>query len=130
MAEKRPNIHPFFTVKKKKPTKSTEDAESSPDISTSINDGNDVNTQEIPDEDSSIVVVDDQQEEDASSSFIDDQSRKQLSNCELVCCESLTVYVPASTSELQSTSTKDKRSFQASWFNIYSWLTFCKVRCY
>ena len=49
MAEKRPNIHPFFTVKKKKPTKSTEDAESSPDLSTSINDANVVNTEEIPD---------------------------------------------------------------------------------
>jgi hypothetical protein len=130
MAEKRPNIHPFFTIKKKKPTKSTEDAESSPDLSTSINDANDVNTEEIPDEGSSIVVVDDQREEDASSSFTDDQSGKQLSKCELVCCASSTVYVPASTSELQRTSTQDKRSCQASWFNIYSWLTFCKVRCY
>ncbi len=55
MAEKRPNIHPFFTEKKKKPTKSTEDAESSPDLSTSINDANDVNTEEIPDEESSIL---------------------------------------------------------------------------
>ncbi|CAF3882931.1 unnamed protein product [Rotaria sp. Silwood1] len=127
MAEKRPNIHPFFTVKEKKPTKSTEDAESSAGLSTSINDGNDVNTEEIPDEDSTIVVVDDQREEDASSSFTDDQSGKQLSKCELVCCASSTVYVPASTSELQSTSTQDKRSCQASWFNIYSWLTFCKT---
>ncbi|CAF3500966.1 unnamed protein product [Adineta steineri] len=127
MAEKRPNIHPFFTVKKKKPTKSTVDAESSPDLSTSINDVNNVNTEEISDEGSSIVVVDDQREEDVSSSFTDDQSGKQLSKCELVCCASLTMYVPASASELQSTLTQDKRSCQVLWFNIYSWLTFCKT---
>jgi hypothetical protein len=99
MAEKRPNIHPFFTVKKKKPTKSTGDAESSLDLSTSINNANDVNPEEIPDEGSAIVIAEDQQEEDASSSFTDDQSGKQLLKCELVCCASSTVYVPASTSE-------------------------------
>lgn len=130
MAEKRPNIHPFFTVKKKKPTKSTDEAELNADLSTSIDDANDVNNEEIPDEGSPVVIVDDQREEDTSFSFTDDQSGKKLPQCELVCCASSAVYVPTNTSELQSTSTQDKRSCQASWFNIYSWLTFCKVHFY
>ncbi len=39
---------------------------------------NDVNSEKIPDEDTSLIVVDDELEEDASSSFVDDQSEEQL----------------------------------------------------
>jgi hypothetical protein len=127
MADKRPGIHPFFTMKKKKQTESTEDTEPTADLSTSINDAN---SEEIPDEDTSLIVVDDELEKDTSSSFVDDQSEEQLSECELECCTSSKVYVPTDGSELQSTSMKDKRSCQISWFKTFSWLTFCKVRCY
>jgi hypothetical protein len=130
MAEKRPTIHPFFTAKKKKSTKSTEDAESTADLPTSINNANDINSKKVSNEDASLVVVDDESEEDAASSFVDDQPEKLLSSCDLVCFESPTVYVPTIESELQSMLTKDKRSCQSSWFNTYSWFTFCKVRYY
>ena len=127
MADKCLGIHPFFTMKKKKQTESTEDSEPTADLSTSINDAN---SEEIPDEDTSLIVVDDELEKDTSSSFVDDQSEEQLSECELECCTSSKVYVPTDGSELQSTSMKDKRSCQISWFKTFSWLTFCKVRCY
>ncbi|CAF5109244.1 unnamed protein product [Rotaria sp. Silwood1] len=124
MAGKRPTIHPFFTVMKRRQTESTEDTKSIADLSTPIND---VNSEKIPDEDTSLSVVDDELQENASSSFVDDQSEEQLSKCELACCTSSTVYVPVTESELQSTSMKDKRSCQASWFKIFSYVTFCKT---
>jgi hypothetical protein len=107
-------------VKKKKQIDSTKGTEPTADLSKSINDINDVNSEEIPDEDTSLIVVHDELEEDTSSSFVDDQSEEQLSKCELVCCASSTVHVPATASELQSTSIKGKRSCQASWFKIFS----------
>ncbi|CAF4990227.1 unnamed protein product, partial [Rotaria sp. Silwood1] len=65
MADKRPTIHPFFTMKKRRQTESTEDTKSIADLSTPIND---VNSEKIPDEDTSLSVVDDELQEDASSS--------------------------------------------------------------
>jgi hypothetical protein len=120
MAEKRPIIDPFFTAKKAKQTEFRKETESTDIFPTSMNDANDVSSEEIADDDSSLVVVDDESEENASSSFVDNQPDIQLSKCELVCCTSSMVYVPATASELQSTSIKGKRSCQASWFNVYS----------
>lgn len=130
MAEKRPNIHPFFTTKRNKSTKSTEDTESVTDSSTSINDVNEVNSEQALNEclDSSVIIIDDELEKDLPTSSIDNQSKEYLSQCVLVCCTSPTVYTPANESELESTLGKDKRSCQAAWFTTYSWLTFCKVR--
>ncbi len=130
MVERSPTVHPLFTAKKAKQTESRKEIQSTDIFPTSMNDAYDVSSEEIADDDSSLVVVDDEPEENASSSFVDDQPDIQLSKCELVCCTSSTVYVAATASELQSTSIKGKRSCQASWFNIYSWLTFCKVCCY
>jgi hypothetical protein len=76
MADKRPGIHPFLTMKKRKQTESTEDTEPTAGLSTAINDAN---SEEIPDEDTSLVVVDYELEKDTSSSFVDDQSEEQLS---------------------------------------------------
>ena len=73
MADKRPGIHPFFTMKKRKQTESTEDTEPTADLSTSINDAN---SEETPDEDTSLIVVDDELEKDTSPSFVDDQSEE------------------------------------------------------
>src|SRR4051812_13270882 len=108
MVDKRPIIHPFFTVKKKKQTESTEGTKPTVDLSTPIHD---VNSEKISDEGTSLIVVDDEseEEEDAASSSVDDQSEEQLSKCELACCTSSTVYVPATESELQSTSMRGKR---------------------
>ncbi|CAM4768570.1 unnamed protein product [Rotaria magnacalcarata] len=88
MADKRPLIHPFFTVKKKKQTESTEVTEPTADLSASINNCNDVNIEENPDRYTSLIIVDDELEEDVSSSFVNDQSEKLLSKCDLVCCTS------------------------------------------
>jgi hypothetical protein len=126
MADKRPTIHPFFTVKKRKQTESTDDTEPAADLSTSIDDAN---SEEVPHEDASVIIVDDDLEENVSSSLVDDQSEEYLSKCELECCTSSSVYVPTTRSELQSTLMKDKRSCQISWFKTFSWLTFCKVCC-
>ncbi|CAF4335247.1 unnamed protein product, partial [Rotaria magnacalcarata] len=64
MADKRPLIHPFFTVKKKKQTESTEVTEPTADLSASINNCNDVNIEENPDRYTSLIIVDDELEED------------------------------------------------------------------
>ena len=131
MAEKRPNIHPFFIMKKNKSTKSTEDAESITGSPTSINDSKETNDEEVRNEclDSSVIIIDDELRNDESTSSIDIQVEEHLSECRLICCTSSTVYVPTDMFELQLTLGKDKRSCQAAWFTTYSWLTFCKVRC-
>ncbi|CAF3731634.1 unnamed protein product, partial [Rotaria socialis] len=126
MADKRPLIHPLFTMKKKKQTESTEGTEPTADLSASINNCNDVNIEENPDRYTSLIIVDDELEEDVSSSFVNDQSEKLLSKCDLVCRTSSKVYVPVIASDLQSTSIKGLRSYQETWFKIFSWLTFCK----
>ena len=130
MAEKRPNIHPFFTTKRSKPTKSTESAESVAGSPTSINDTDEVNNEKVPNDclDSSVVVIDDELEKDTSTSLIENQSEEHVSECGFVCCKSSTMYVPTSASEFQSTLDKDRRTCQPAWFTTYSWLTFCKVR--
>lgn len=109
MAEKRPNIYLFFTTKKSKPTNSTEDT-------------TEVNSEKVPNEclDLSFIVIDDELEKDASTSLINSQSEEHSSQCRLICCTSLTVYVLTNTFEFQSTSGKDKRSCQAAWFTTYS----------
>lgn len=131
MAEKRPNIHPFFTIKRSKPTKSAENPESITGSPTSINNPEEVNHEKVPNDclDSSVVIIDDELEKDTSTSLIQNQSGDHLSECGLVCCKSPTVYVPTSTFEFQSTLEKNKRTCQAAWFTNYSWLTFCKVSC-
>ncbi|CAF1573340.1 unnamed protein product [Rotaria magnacalcarata] len=120
MADKRPFIHPFFMVKKKKQTESTEGTKPTADLSASINNCNNVNIEEIPDKYTSLIIVDDALEEDVSSSLVNDQSEKQLSKCDLVCCTSSRVYVPVIASDLQLTSIKGLRSCQESWFKIFS----------
>ena len=53
MADKRPTIHPFFTVKKRK---QTDDTEPAADLSTSIDDAN---CEEVSDEDASVIIIGD-----------------------------------------------------------------------
>lgn len=123
MAEKRPIIHPFFLMKKRKETKTTE--------SEGITDSSPSNDERMDEVDvqsgAAITVDDDQSDEELSSSTVNNQPNKHLSRCELICCSSSTMYAPASESEYESTTTQDKRSCQESWFKTFTWLTFCKV---
>ena len=121
MADKRPIIHLFFALKKRKQTESTEDTKPPADLSTSIDN---INRGDIPNQVTPLIVIDDDSEVDASSSFVDDQSEEKWSKCEFACCASSTVYVPTTESELQSTLMKEKRCCQLSWFKAFSWLTF------
>jgi hypothetical protein len=126
MAEKRPVIHPFFSMKKKKEIETTKHEETI-DLSSSNDETHDEANTNI---DASVAISDDQLVEEISSSSVNNQPEEHQSRCELVCCSSSTTYVRAFASEYQSTSTIDKRSCQESWFTTFSWLTFCKVRCY
>jgi hypothetical protein len=127
MAEKRPVIHPFFTIKKRKESDTTETEESF-DFSPSSDEMRDkVNATN----DACVTVTDDQPDEEMPSSSANEQPEDDPPRCHLVCCSSSAKYVPTLVSDYQSTSTEDKRSCQESWFQTFSWLTFCMVcRCF
>jgi len=111
MAEKRPVIHPFFSMKKKTPIETAVREETIDLSSSSIDETHGEANTNIG---APVVINDDQLEEEISSSSVNNQSEERQSRCELVCCSSSTAYVPAFASEYQSTSTIDKRSCQES----------------
>jgi hypothetical protein len=80
MAEKRPVIHPFLSMKKKKEIETTE-REETIDRSSSNDETHDEANTNI---DASVALSDDQLEEEISSSSVINQPEERQSRCELV----------------------------------------------